>query len=193
MTVSPDDTPNPGPADSTRPAPQPRLARGRLALRATTLADCDFVVAAESHPRAAPYVGQWSVDRHRACITGTSGVHWIIEAGGDPIGYAILQGADDPDHSLLLRRLVIASPGRGHGRDAVRLLARYCFETLAFHRLWLYVAVDNPRAHRLYQGLGFVEEGIARECVFEGDRYSSMHIMSLLDREYAEGPAGPAR
>ena len=164
--------------------PQPSLGQGALRLRPTALADCEFVREAESHPDAVRYVEQWSVQRHRHCIESRSGVHWIIEHRGAPVGYAILEGADDPDRSLLLRRIVIASRGRGHGRAAVLLLARYCFEVLGFHRLWLYVAVGNRRAYNLYRRLGFVEEGVARECSRHGDRYTSMHVMSLLDREF---------
>lgn len=166
--------------------PQPRLSHGALGLRPTTGADCEFVVDAESHPEAARHVGQWSAERHRRCIDSHSGVHWIIEHRAVPIGFAILEGADDPDRSLLLRRIVIASRGRGHGRGALLLLARYCFEVLGFHRLWLYVAVGNRRAYGLYRRLGFVEEGVARECSREGERYTSMHVMSLLDREYQD-------
>ena len=164
--------------------PQPSLTHGALRLRPTTTADCDFVVEAESHPEAARYVEQWSAQRHRRCIDSHGGAHWIIEHRGVPIGFAILEGTDDPDRSLLLRRIVIASRGRGHGRGALLLLARYCFEVLGFHRLWLYVAVGNRRAHGLYRRLGFVEEGIARECARHGERYTSMHVMSLLDREF---------
>lgn len=169
------------------------MVQGALALRASTPADCDFVLAAESHPDAASCVEQWSAARHRRCIASHGAAHWIIERSGAPIGYAILEGAGDPDRSLLLRRIVIAGRGRGHGRGALQLLARYCFEVLGFHRFWLYVAVDNRRAYGLYRRFGIVEEGIARECARHGDRYISMHVMSLLDREYAAYRAGRSR
>ncbi len=175
--------PDPG-ADPAAAAP--RLGLGALALRPTAPADCDFVLAAESHPDAARYVEQWSAARHRRCIASHGAAHWIIEHSAVPIGYAILEGVDDPDRSVLLRRVVIASRGRGHGRGALLLLERYCFEVLGFHRLWLYVAQGNRRAYNLYRRLGFVEEGLARECARHGERYTSMHVLSLLDREYAQ-------
>ena len=177
MSQSPESCPGWNPATGS-PAPQPRLGLGPLALRPTTPADCEFVVAAESRAGAAPWVEQWSVPRHRRCIASHDTAHWIIERAGTPIGYAILEGTDDPDRSLLLRRVVIAS---------------YCFEVLGFHRLWLYVAVGNRRAGNLYRRLGFVVEGIARECARHGERYTSMHVMSLLDREYAAWLAAQRR
>ncbi len=155
-----------------------------MALRPTRPEDCPFVLAVERHPDNARYVGQWSAARHRACIDSPGWVHAIIEETGTPVGYVVLQDADDPDGNLLLRRIAISRKGGGRGRAVVILVMRYCFEVLGFHRLWLYVSEHNKRALRLYLGLGFVIEGTARECAREGDRRYSMHILSLLAHEY---------
>ncbi len=144
------------------------------------------MLSVESHPENARFVEQWSGEQHLRCMERNDSLHWIVEDAGVPIGYAILQGADDPGHSVLLRRIAIAGKGRGHGRGAMTLLARYCFDILRFHRLWLYVALGNRRARRLYDRLGFVEEGVARECVREGDGYASMAVLSMLEREYRQ-------
>ncbi|HZX23707.1 MAG TPA: GNAT family protein [Woeseiaceae bacterium] len=171
--------------DATHP-PQPVLQRGRVTLRPSTRADCDFVVSVESHPENARFVGQWPPERHLECMTSADSLHWIVESGNLPIGYAVLEDADDPNRSLLLRRIAIAGKGRGHGSAALRLVARYCFEVLGFHRLWLYVAVDNKRAYRWYLKHGFVEEGIARDCERRGEQYVSMHVLSILESEYRD-------
>lgn len=170
-----------------RRPPQPRMTRGRVALRASTPADCAFVLDVESHPENATFVGQWPPERHMACMSSSDSVHWIVEADGRPIGYVVLEDADDPNHSLLLRRIAIAGKGRGHGSGALRLVMRYCFDVLGFHRLWLYVAVNNRRAYRWYLKNGFREEGIARDCDRQGDTYRSMYILSMLEEEYREG------
>lgn len=170
---------------------QPRLVRGRTALRPSRPEDCDFISTVETHPDNAPYIEQWSPAQHRAAMAAPGSPHWVLEFDRTPIGYALLEGADDPNHSLLLRRIAIASKGRGHGRSAIILLSRYCFDVLRFHRLWLYVAVDNRRALGLYRRLGFVQEGIARECSRHGSAYHSMYILSLLEQEYRRSPAVP--
>lgn len=171
--------------DATHP-PQPVLQRGRVSLRPSTRADCDFVVSVESHPENARFVGQWPPERHLECMTSADSLHWIVESGNLPIGYAVLEDADDSNRSLLLRRIAIAGKGRGHGSAALRLVARYCFDVLGFHRLWLYVAVDNKRAYRWYLKHGFVEEGIARDCERRGEQYVSMHVLSILESEYRD-------
>ena len=172
----------------TRRPPQPVLQRGRVRLRPTTPGDCSFAVALEARPEHARHLGQWSEAQHRACLNSPSWAHWILEANEAPVGLVILQDTDDPDGNVLLRRIVVDTKGRGHGRRAMELTMRYAFEILEFHRLWLYVATSNRRAFGFYERLGFVHEGTARECSREGDRRVSMHIMSMLRTEYAGQP-----
>ncbi|SEP00084.1 GNAT family N-acetyltransferase [Aquisalimonas asiatica] len=167
--------------DSTTPPP---IRRGAMTLRATTPEDCPFVVEVERHPDNAPHVEQWSEAEHRAALSRPGVRHWLIEHRDTPIGYVVLEDTDDPNGSILLRRIAIISKGRGHGRTAVLLAAHDCFDVLGCHRLWLNVARNNRRAFNLYRRLGFVEEGIARESVRKGDRFISMHVLSMLDREY---------
>lgn len=155
-----------------------------MTLRATVEADCGFVVEVERHPENAGHVEQWTEAQHQEALTMPGTRHWIIEHRGTPVGYVVLEDADDPNGSVLLRRIAITSKGRGHGRNAVLLAAHYCFEVLGSHRLWLNVAPTNRRALNLYRRLGFVEEGVARESVRKGDRFISMHVLSMLDREY---------
>lgn len=165
-----------------------RLTIGRLTLRPTALEDCGFVVALEQHPDNAPHVEQWDEAEHRASLGREGTAHWILETAEGPVGYALLEDVGDPSGSILLRRIVVGGKGRGHGRTGVRLVLRYCFEVARCHRVWLNVALDNRRALRLYRGLGFVEEGIARESVRKGERYVSMRVLSLLEREYRAAP-----
>jgi RimJ/RimL family protein N-acetyltransferase len=64
------------------------------------------------------------------------------------------------------------------------------FHDLHAHRFWLDVKQLNQRALALYASEGFVEEGRLRESVRLQDggvqRYDSLVVMSMLDREYGE-------
>lgn len=171
--------------------PQPMLAGRKLLLRPTADAEIDFVVELERHSENADYIEQWSTGDHRSCIRSADCTHWIIEElrAGEPVGFVMLEGHSDPNDCLLLRRLVIARKGRGFGKETVALLAGYCFEVLAFHRLWLTVLKTNEPARRLYRRLGFVTEGVSRDSVKEGDHYLSMYVMSMLAPEYPDSQA----
>jgi len=46
------------------------------------------------------------------------------------------------------------------------------------------VYADNPRAIRTYEKAGFVHEGTLREAVFKRGKFSDIHMMSVLRREW---------
>jgi RimJ/RimL family protein N-acetyltransferase len=58
------------------------------------------------------------------------------------------------------------------------------FDELFAHRLWLDVFEHNARARHVYRSVGFVEEGVLRECVKQQERYASLVVMSILENEY---------
>lgn len=61
-----------------------------IRLRATTINDIDFVIAAEQHPENSNYVYQWSKDQHSASLTDSNFAHFIIMQQDKPVGYIIL-------------------------------------------------------------------------------------------------------
>jgi RimJ/RimL family protein N-acetyltransferase len=83
-----------------------------------------------------------------------------------------------------LKRLVVASPGKGLGRQIVKQLMQIVFEEFKAHRMYLDVYEDNARARHVYESLGFVYEGIMREAGERDGEFISLYLMSMLDREY---------
>lgn len=84
--------------------------------------------------------------------------------------------------------------GRGVGSEAMQLLLGFAFDELRLHRVELEVFEDNERARRVYERLGFVEEGRRRQSLWKGGRWLSPVVMSLLVHEHrareASGAAG---
>lgn len=162
-----------------------------ICLRPTQSADLDFVIVAEADPENAPYINHWTLAHHQAAIMDEAIAHFIIERSADqaPVGYTLLEGLQDPDRSVLLRRLVITAKGQGYGRTALRSLKALVFDEWQMHRFWLDVKDFNQRAIHLYQTEGFVVEGTLRECIKRGDRYESLILLSMLDREYFFTPS----
>lgn len=156
-----------------------------VTVRPSTPEDLAFVLAAERAPDNAPFVLQWTREQHLHAVSDPSYAHWIIESGGRPAGYLILMDLFSPHESLQFRRLVVLDKGRGIGRAAVRLVKEAAFGRFGAHRLWLDVMEHNHRAQALYASEGFVREGTLRECVRVGDRFVSLHILSVLNRERA--------
>ncbi|MBD2847896.1 GNAT family N-acetyltransferase [Paenibacillus sp. IB182496] len=75
--------------------------------------------------------------------------------------------------------------GLGYGREALRLLQRFAFETMNLHRLQLEVHDDNERAIRCYASCGFREEGRQRQRIYRRGAYRDLVWMACLREDYA--------
>ncbi len=157
-----------------------------VVLRPSLTSDLPFVIAAEHQAHQLAYVGRWSEAQHQAAIDSAEKAHLILEQVRDntPVGYAILEGLTNPNHSILLRRIVVTETGQGYGRAALRQLKQMVFETYGAHRFWLDVKDFNPRARHLYESEGFILEGCLRDAVKTANGYHSMYVMALLQPEY---------
>jgi diamine N-acetyltransferase len=156
-----------------------------LSVRSATPADTPFVMATERIPDYVPILGQWEETKHRTEMTDPANAYFIGESMGKPQGFAIVQHLDDPMGNVLLRRVAMADPGRGLGREMMRLVAAAVFGRSEPHRLWLHVSPYNQRARSFYLRFGFVEEGIMREAYINnlGERVSP-HLMSMLRSDW---------
>jgi RimJ/RimL family protein N-acetyltransferase len=74
--------------------------------------------------------------------------------------------------------------GKGYASDASRLILDYGFKELNLHRIHLTVKINNLRAIKLYENLGFIEEGVLRESVYKNGKYTDMMCMAILKSEY---------
>ncbi len=69
---------------------------------------------------------------------------------------------------------------RGYGSDATRTLCRFGFREMNLQRIGLSVYDVNPRALRVYEKIGFKEEGRARRAHFIDGRHIDVIRMGLL-------------
>jgi RimJ/RimL family protein N-acetyltransferase len=160
-----------------------------MLLRPALPSDVPRIVALERMAVARPFVGQWTEERHLAALTGGDARYFVNEAESMELqAYAILRGLMEDSGSIELKRIVVATPGRGLGRRILEELIRIAFEDLKAHRLFLDVFEDNRRARHLYESLGFQYEGVMRDAALREGEYFSLHLMSMLDREYAQRP-----
>ncbi|XKH61117.1 GNAT family N-acetyltransferase [Halomonas sediminis] len=134
-------------------------ARG-IRLRLTRPEDIAFVREVESAPENQNLVEQWPADKHLDVLHEAHCKHLIIEdEDGAAAGYAILEGLQRPEKTVLLRRIVVARKHRGIGDRALEAIERYCFDELGLPELKLEVHDDNSKAIDLYRRHGFEEEG----------------------------------
>ncbi len=154
-------------------------------LRPTTVADLDYVLAAEQADENRAFVTSWPREQHGAALSDADLLHRIIEnESGETVGFMLVAGVAQPHRSIEFRRIVITRKGSGYGRAAVRALQDLAFTDLRAHRLWLDVKEHNSRARGLYEREGFVKEGCLRECLLGSNGFESVVLMSILEQEY---------
>jgi RimJ/RimL family protein N-acetyltransferase len=163
-------------------------------LRPAQLEDIDFIGAQEARPDFRNFIGCWPRDQHIRNLQDPNLQYLVIEPSSEAmllgehgaIGYAILSGLRSPHSTIELARFVIAQPGQGYGRTALRQLLKLAFEQYGAHRFWLDVFPHNSRARHLYQSIGFQVEGTLRDAEKRNEAYYSLIIMSMLEDEYRQ-------
>jgi RimJ/RimL family protein N-acetyltransferase len=112
-----------------------------------------------------------------------------------PVGEASLADLDRRTGSAQLGIFIgeVDEWGKGYGTDAVRALVGFGFDELRLERVWLNVGTENPRARRAYEKAGFVLEATLRHDRYEGGRYTSGFVMSILRDEWLSQSSLPAR
>lgn len=96
---------------------------------------------------------------------------FTVEVGGEVIGIAEIWEELEPDHRHAGVDLFLGSDhhGRGLGTDTVRTLTRHLVRDLGHHRVVVDPAVDNARAIRCYERVGFRRIGVMRRYERGGD------------------------
>lgn len=116
----------------------------------------------------------------------------VDRATGQYVGEVVLNDLDPANNSCSFR-IALGAKGqnRGFGTEACRLVLAYAFERVGLHRIGLEVYAFNPRARRVYEKVGFRQEGTLRDALlWEGERVDA-HVMSILAPEWAEHRGRP--
>lgn len=76
--------------------------------------------------------------------------------------------------------------GKGYGREATKKILKHAFNNLNLNRIALRVIPNNMRAIKLYESVGFKQEGILRQALFKNGKYIDLIIMSLLKEDWCD-------
>lgn len=124
-----------------------------------------FQIRHQPHPPSEP-----QEDSEAGRLLGFCRVYWVEWAHGSG---SIQLGLGSPED----RR-------KGYGSQALRLLLRYVFDELNFHRVSAHIPGYNQAALELFQKQGFVEEVRRRQAIYrDGQRWDALHL-GLLRAEW---------
>jgi RimJ/RimL family protein N-acetyltransferase len=144
-------------------------------------ADIPTICAIEARADNRGRIGEWTAELHRARMAASNVAYfaWRARADDPLLAFAILERLDDPNGCAYLRRIAAASPGGGHGAALLAALLDWLFAETPMQKLELRVISGNP-ARRLYERMGFVEEGILENRPHP----SFSHVMSMLRADW---------
>ena len=106
----------------------------------------------------------------------------VAEAGRELAGYLELIGGKARRNRATTHVVIgvlAGASGRGVGSGLLREAVRWS-AAQGLHRVELTVMADNTRAIALYERMGFVTEGRARECVQVDGRFTDELQMAML-------------
>ncbi|MCP4570470.1 MAG: GNAT family N-acetyltransferase [FCB group bacterium] len=110
----------------------------------------------------------------------------VIIEDGQTIGYAGVESIDEKNRKCELVLVIGESDywGKGIGKSVLMTMLEYAFDTLHMHRVWAVTARGNDRSERLLKKAGFMQEGIMRETIIIGERFTDLLCYSILEHEY---------
>lgn len=157
----------------------------RLRLRRANETDLSYIMALQFEPENLKFIVPFDEEFQREVIAsdGSEKMAIIIEElDGSRAGYFLLQELDSPCAEFT--HVIIGRKGLGYGREALKLLLAWTFETKKFHRVWIDCKEYNSIALHLYERCGFVREGLLREFLLTDGVYENLIVFGMLDREY---------
>jgi RimJ/RimL family protein N-acetyltransferase len=106
----------------------------------------------------------------------------IVEVDGERAGVMGFEERNERHRIAHLGGLAVHPDFRGRrvADEAARLLQRYLFDELRFHRLELACYAFNERAIRHSERAGFVREGVQRRAYFRHGEWQDTVLFALL-------------
>lgn len=74
--------------------------------------------------------------------------------------------------------------GKGNGRESVELVLKHAFDKLNLHKVSAGMAEDNIASFKLFNSLGFRQEGRLKEQNFANGKYQNIIKLGLLKKHW---------
>lgn len=110
---------------------------------------------------------------------------YVVEVAEQICGVAMINPVDFKNRTANVNiKLLHDHAGRGVGTGTIRLLAGFLFRELDMEVVTAGVLENNIPSRRMFERLGFVQEGVLRSRVFKAGARQSIIPYSMLRAEY---------
>jgi RimJ/RimL family protein N-acetyltransferase len=158
-----------------------------MSVELATPADIPAIMAIERSPSFDSLVGRWSAEEHAAEMAKPSARYFIMRDGDQAAGFVMIQRLGEGHNKALLRRIAVATPGKGAGTRLINGVLDWLYTETEVNRIDLDVYIENERARRSYEKAGFKVEGRLRDYHRNDDgTFRDMWLMSILRRDWAK-------
>ena len=123
----------------------------------------------------------------KSVSSGDNKVHLMISQDGERKGVISLMNINKERGNAEIGLWISSDEqGKGIGSEASRLMTDYGFKELRLHRIYARVFEHNPRSARVWEKLGYQEEGLMREHDFIDGEYMDLRIYGILREEWEQ-------
>ncbi len=178
------------------------IKNGCVTLRAIEEKDFDILFGMINSPEIEKALGNFSLPvnekQQREWISNyrntESQIRLMIELdNGNTIGVMMLYDIDMKNGTAEVGYKTMASredrlPGDMY--DALTGMMKYAFEELRLNCLVAHTVVNNEASERLLRKVGFRQEGVLRQRVYQSNTYWDMKAFSVLKSEFAQENGG---
>jgi aminoglycoside 6'-N-acetyltransferase len=162
----------------------------RIVLCPLAAADIPALLAIAAEPEVARWWGELTESDLRAELAAAQ--TFTIRHEDEVVGLAQFSEETEPDFRSAGIDLFLTTRlhDRGLGADAVRTLARHLIRDRGHHRLTIDPSLENERAIRCYERVGFKRVGVLRRYWRDGEgRWQDGLLLDLLAEEVDSEPA----
>jgi aminoglycoside 6'-N-acetyltransferase len=155
-------------------------------LRPTSDAEVALLTSLVNDPEVSLWWGVYDEDKMREEVRDPRLSAWTVVVDGAVAGLVEVTEELEPDYPSVALDIFlgVAFHGRGYGAEALRTVLRHMFEERGHHRATIDPTVENERAIRSYERIGFRPVGILRQAERAPDsRWRDALLMDLLADE----------
>lgn len=168
------------------PRPLPPIVRGNLTLRPVSEPDVEPLARRIATD---PVTARWwspVFETNLRWLREMLPDEFVIEVEGDVAGIIAFEDSHEPEYRFAAIDIALFGEfiGRGLGPLAIRTLGRWLIDECGHHRLTIDPSVDNARAIRAYEKVGFRRIGVLRSYERQQDgTWGDNLYMDLLAEE----------
>jgi len=113
-------------------------------------------------------------------------IEWVIEHNETPVGIGGLVSYDGKNRRAEIQIGFPEEKNYGFAIEATLLILDFGFNALQLNKIFSYVYSDNPHSQKSTLHLGFTQEGLLRQHVFDAaaNDWLDLHVNGLLKHEY---------